>query len=220
MRQSERITKKILFNITNNECKTTLEASAMLENAQSLMIDYELPPGRQEPIKLQVMEVGTEPLQYLFSLASLIATVFCCKAVAYRGWRGRYFTRLVFVGINPATTVALRAFERISVQLVLSRLYFISTLPAVVRGGLPAIESLGDEWANAWVADLDSMLTACTPEPDHLALIDDWLNIGLPSVMSGGCVIKFGGSPEVDPDLICPPVPINPCACTDVNYRL
>lgn len=221
MRQAQRITKKILFNFANSELRLTEQATDAIREAQGLMFDYEMPPGRQEEATLQVAKTGLmedDAPEYLLRLAALVACVFCCKVVAYRSWRGRYSVSVVFVGINPAVTIAARAFEGLRDQLILSRQYYISTLPEVVRDGLVGKQRLGDEWSLKWVNDLSERLIKCIINPDHLALINDWLSNELPTVIGDGCVIDFEGSANLDPNLNCPPEAVDPCACQDVDW--
>ena len=220
MRQAERITKKIIFKLVNGEYKKHDEAAAVIDVCQTLMEQFELPPGRHE---VPVVEVSSSALgddrspSYLLDLAALVARAFCCKVVAYQTWRKRYASTVTFVGLNPASTIARVAYEQMRDQLIFLRAHYISTLPAVVRGGYTQKQKLGDDWATSWVYHLSSLVSDCQANLDT-SLIDDWLKRNLAKKVGTGCVIDFPGSANQEPMLNCPPEVFDPCGCKDINW--
>jgi len=220
MRQAERITKKIIFKLVNGEYKLATDAAATIIACQELMEQFDLPPGRQEVPFVEVSSGGLgddKAPTYLLDLAAVVARAFCCKVAAYQTWRQRYASVVLFVGLNTSSTIALRAYEQLRDQLILSRARYISTLPAVVRGGYTQKEKHGDDWATSWVYQLSSLVSDCQANVDT-SLIDEWLKRNLAKLVGTGCVIDFHGSDNPEPMLNCPPAVFDPCGCKDIDW--
>ena len=181
----ERAIRKIKHCLALAQSANEHEAATALRQAQALMREYRL-----SEIDVKLSDVG-EIESALFrakrrptwdqQLSIAVAEAFGCTTLRCRKWsfsKGLIIECAIFVGVSPAQSIALYAYEALHTKLTKARKEYCLAVRSGIHLSRYSVETAGNHFALAWVWEVQSKLKALVPQGDddplgHLATGQD-----------------------------------------------
>ena len=169
----ERAIRKIKHCLALAQSANENEAATALRQAQALMREYRL-----TEMDVKLSDVG-EIESALFrakrrpawdqQLSIAVADAFSCTTLRRRTWcsaKGQIIECATFVGVSPAQSIALYAYEALHTKLTQARKEYCSAVRSGFHRSRYSAETAGDHFALAWVWEVQSKLKALVPQGD------------------------------------------------------
>jgi hypothetical protein len=171
-----RVIRKIKHCLALATSSNEHEAAAALRQAQKLMHKYrvtETDIHLSDVKQADGSKVCSKRPAWDKHLAGMVARVFNCKTLTYAVWnqQGKRQTgreeHAVFIGVSPAPEIAKYAYDAIYVQVELARKNYVADIKRGVVGiGAYSPTTRGNDFAEAWVSQIEKKLQALVPQED------------------------------------------------------
>jgi len=102
-------------------------------------------------------------------LSIAVADAFNCTTLRHRKWssaKEQVIECATFVGVSPAQNIALYAYKSLHRKITQARKEYCSAVRSGIQRSAYSAETAGDQFALAWVCEVQSKLKALVPQTD------------------------------------------------------